>query len=215
MYMGKLQSKAAVITGGGTGIGSATAKLFAQEGARIAIIDWSRNAGETTVAAINKSGGEAHFIEANVSEPDQMEEAIGEAATKLRALHILHNNAGGSSARDGIATDLPIDEWWRTIKVDLFGTFLGCRFAIPFIANSGGGAIINMTSVRAIVGSKGAAAYSAAKGGIISLTKALAPECAEDNIRINAIAPGAVYTPMVSWRLSEEMRAHRKNTTAL
>ena len=197
MYMGKLQSKAAVITGGGTGIGSATAKLFAQEGARIAIIDWSRNAGETTVAAINKSGGEAHFIEANVSEPDQMEEAIGEAATKLRALHILHNNAGGSSARDGIATDLPIDEWWRTIKVDLFGTFLGCRFAIPFIANSGGGAIINMTSVRAIVGSKGAAAYSAAKGGIISLTKALAPECAEDNIRINAIAPGAIKTERV------------------
>ena len=197
MYMGKLQNKAAVITGGGTGIGSATAKLFAQEGARIAIIDWSRNAGETTVAAINKSGGEAHFIEANVSEPDQMEEAIGEAATKLRALHILHNNAGGSSARDGIATDLPIDEWWRTIKVDLFGTFLGCRFAIPFIANSGGGAIINMTSVRAIVGSKGAAAYSAAKGGIISLTKALAPECAEDNIRINAIAPGAIKTERV------------------
>ena len=195
--MGKLQSKAAVITGGGTGIGSATAKLFAQEGARIAIIDWSRNAGEATVAAINKSGGEAHFIEANVSEPDQMEEAIGEAATKLRALHILHNNAGGSSARDGIATDLPIDEWWRTIKVDLFGTFLGCRFAIPFIANSGGGAIINMTSVRAIVGSKGAAAYSAAKGGIISLTKALAPECAEDNIRINAIAPGAIKTERV------------------
>ena len=195
--MGKLQSKAAVITGGGTGIGSATAKLFAQEGARIAIIDWSRNAGETTVAAINKSGGEAHFIEANVSEPDQMEEAISEAATKLRALHILHNNAGGSSARDGIATDLPIDEWWRTIKVDLFGTFLGCRFAIPFIANSGGGAIINMTSVRAIVGSKGAAAYSAAKGGIISLTKALAPECAEDNIRINAIAPGAIKTERV------------------
>lgn len=195
--MGKLQNKAAIITGGGTGIGSATAKLFAQEGARIAIIDWSRNAGETTVAAINKSGGEAHFIEANVSEPDQMEEAIGEAATKLRALHILHNNAGGSSARDGIATDLPIDEWWRTIKVDLFGTFLGCRFAIPFIANSGGGAIINMTSVRAIVGSKGAAAYSAAKGGIISLTKALAPECAEDNIRINAIAPGAIKTERV------------------
>ena len=201
--MGKLQSKAAVITGGGTGIGSATAKLFAQEGARIAIIDWSRNAGETTVAAINKSGGEAHFIEANVSEPDQMEEAISEAATKLRALHILHNNAGGSSARDGIATDLPIDEWWRTIKVDLFGTFLGCRFAIPFIANSGGGAIINMTSVRAIVGSKGAAAYSAAKGGIISLTKALAPECAEDNIRINAIAPGAIKTERVKKLLEQ------------
>ena len=93
--MGKLQSKAAVITGGGTGIGSATAKLFVEEGARIAIVDWSREAGETTVAAINKSGGEAHFIEADVSEPDQMEEAIGKAATKLRALHILHNNAGG------------------------------------------------------------------------------------------------------------------------
>ena len=94
--MGKLQNKAAVITGGGTGIGSATAKLFAEEGARIAIVDWSREAGETTVAAINKSGGEARFIEANVSEPDQMEEAIGKAATKLRALHILHNTAGGS-----------------------------------------------------------------------------------------------------------------------
>ena len=195
--MSKLQGKAAVITGGGTGIGNATARLFAQEGARIGIIDWSREAGEGTVTAIKELGGEAYFFEANVSEADQMEKAIGEAAAKLRGLHILHNNAGGSSARDGIASDLPIDEWWRTIKVDLFGTFLGCRFAIPFIASSGGGAIINMTSIRAIVGAKGAAAYSAAKGGIISLTKALAPECAEDNIRINAIAPGAIKTERV------------------
>ncbi len=195
--MGKLQGKAAAITGGGTGIGKSTATLFAREGARLAIIDWSEKAGEETATEINKSGGEAHFIEANVSEPDEMEKAIKEAARKLGALHILHNNAGGSSARDGIATDLPIDEWWRTIKVDLFGTFLGCRFGIPFLAQSGGGSIINMTSVRAIVGARGAAAYSAAKGGIISLTKALAPECADDNIRINAIAPGAIRTARV------------------
>ena len=195
--MGKLQGKAAAITGGGTGIGRSTATLFAKEGARLAIIDWSEKAGKETATEINKSGGEAHFIEANVSEPDEMEKAIKEAARKLGGLHILHNNAGGSSARDGIATDLPIDEWWRTIKVDLFGTFLGCRFGIPFLAQSGGGSIINMTSVRAIVGARGAAAYSAAKGGIISLTKALAPECADDNIRINAIAPGAIRTARV------------------
>ena len=195
--MGILQGKAAAITGGGTGIGKSTATLFAREGARLAIIDWSEKAGKETATEINKSGGEALFIEANVSEPDEMEKAIKEAARKLGALHILHNNAGGSSARDGIATDLPIDEWWRTIKVDLFGTFLGCRFGIPFLAQSGGGSIINMTSVRAIVGARGAAAYSAAKGGIISLTKALAPECANVNIRINAIAPGAIRTARV------------------
>ena len=193
----RLKGKVALITGAARGQGAAEAKLFAKEGARLAIIDWSEKAGKETTSEINKSGGEAHFIEANVSEPDEMEKAIKEAARKLGALHILHNNAGGSSARDGIATDLPIDEWWRTIKVDLFGTFLGCRFGIPFLAQSGGGSIINMTSVRAIVGARGAAAYSAAKGGIISLTKALAPECADDNIRINAIAPGAIRTARV------------------
>ena len=117
--MEKLEGKAAAITGGGTGIGKSTATLFAREGARIAIIDWSEKAGKDTATEINKLGGEADFIDANVSEPHEIEKAIGEAARKLAALHILHCNAGGPSARDSTATDLPIDEWWRTIKVDL------------------------------------------------------------------------------------------------
>lgn len=195
--MAKLRNKVALITGGGTGIGKTTAKLFANEGARIAIIDWAEEAGERSAKEINMLGGEAYFFKADVSEPEQMEGAFNKAFKKLGKINILHNNAGGSTARDGTASQLPIDEWWRTIKIDLFGTFLGCRFGIPLIANSGGGSIINMTSVRAIVGSRGAAAYSTAKGGIVSLTKALVSECASENIRINAIAPGVIQTERV------------------
>ena len=195
--MPKLEGKCAVITGGGTGIGRSTALAFAREGANIAILDWDKETSERTIAEIRAIGVSGLFFETDVSEAEEMERSIKGAASELGGLHILHNNAGGSSAKDGAVETLPLEEWWRTIKTDLFGTFLGCRFGIPELAKSGGGSIINMTSIRALVGSEGAAAYSTAKGGVIALTQALTPECAKKNIRINAIAPGVIKTDRV------------------
>jgi NAD(P)-dependent dehydrogenase (short-subunit alcohol dehydrogenase family) len=112
-------------------------------------------------------------------------------------LDVLHNNAGGSSADDGPVTEVPLDEWWRTINIDLFGTFLGCRFALPVMVAGGGGSIINMASIAGVVGLRGRDAYSAAKGGIMSLTRSVASNYASANVRVNAIAPGFVATERV------------------
>ena len=117
---------------------------------------------------------------------------------------VLYNNAGGATARDGKVTELPFDEFWRTIGVDLFGTFLGCRFVIPHMAAQGGGSIINTTSIRAMVGTAGADAYTSAKGGVLTLTKALALQWADQGIRVNAIAPGVVLSDRVKALLSED-----------
>lgn len=201
--MGRLDEKVALITGAGSGIGRASARLFAGEGARIAVVDIVPEGGEATVAAIREAGGEAIFVEADVTEPDQVEAAVGRAVDAFGGLNVMYNNAGGSSNRDGKVTELPIEEWWRTMRVDLFGTFLGCRFAVPALAASGGGSIINMTSIRAMIGSVGADAYTAAKGGVITLTKALAAECAPDRIRVNAIAPGVIQTDRVKKLLAQ------------
>ena len=201
--MGRLDEKVALITGAGSGIGRASARLFAGEGARIVVVDIVPQGGEATVAAIREAGGEAIFVEADVTEPDQVEAAVGRAVDAFGGLHVMYNNAGGSSDRDGKVTELPIEEWWRTMRVDLFGTFLGCRFAVPALAASGGGSIINTTSIRAMIGSAGADAYTAAKGGVITLTKALAAECAPDRIRVNAIAPGVIQTDRVKKLLAQ------------
>ncbi len=122
----------------------------------------------------------------------------------MGGLDVLYNNAGGATARDGRVTDMPLEEFWRTISVDLFGCFLGCRFAIPHIVAAGGGSIINTTSIRAMVGTAGADAYTAAKGGVLTLTRALALQWAPERVRVNAIAPGVVLTERVRGILPED-----------
>ena len=199
--MNRLAGKRAFITGAGSGIGRAAAGLFAEHGARVAVAELDRASGEAAVAEIEAAGGVACFLETDVTEPDSVEAAVATAVEAFGGLDILYNNAGGSTKRDGKVTELPIDEWWRTMKVDLFGTFLGCRFGIPALARSGGGSIINVTSIRGITGTAGANAYSAAKGGVATLTKTLALECAGDGIRVNAIAPGVIRTERVKRHL--------------
>ncbi len=195
--MTRLAGKAAMITGAANGIGNAAARLFAENGARVVLVDIARDAGEAVARDIRDGGGEAIFIEADVADPEAVEAAVARAVEAFGGLDVVYNNAGGATGNDGKVTEIPLDEFWRTIGVDLFGTFLICRFAIPHLAAGGGGSIINTTSIRALVGTQGADAYTCAKGGVITLTRALARECAAQGIRVNAIAPGVVATERV------------------
>ncbi|MEQ8355962.1 MAG: SDR family oxidoreductase [Kiloniellaceae bacterium] len=194
--MARLHGKRAIITGGGNGIGAAAAMLFVREGAQVAILDIDREAGERAAAAAESEaeGSEVLFFHTDITEPEEVEAAIDETAATFGGLDILYNNAGGASARDGSFLDIPLEEFWRTVSVDLYGTFLASRIAVPYMEDSGGGAVVNTTSIRAMKGTRGADAYTAAKGGIITLTRAMALQCAPLGIRVNAIAPGAVLT---------------------
>lgn len=195
--MPRLDGKVALITGGGAGIGRATALLFAREGARVAVADWNAAAGEETAGLVRETGSQALFVKTDVSEADQVEHLVRATVETFGALHVLHNNAGGSSARDSRVSEVPVDEFWARIKIDLFGTWLGCRFGIPEIIKSGGGSVINMTSIFALIGTHRKDAYTAAKGGISALTRSMAVEYAKDKVRVNAIAPGATSTDRV------------------
>jgi NAD(P)-dependent dehydrogenase (short-subunit alcohol dehydrogenase family) len=207
----RLQGKVALITGGGRGIGRAAALLFAREGARVVIAEIAHDHGEATAAAIRETGGEARFVATDVARPEQVEAAVKAALDAFGGLDVLYNNAGGATPRDGKVTDMDLDEFWRTIGVDLFGTFLGCRFAIPVMAAQGGGSIINTTSIRAMIGTGGADAYSSAKGGVRALTLALALQWANKNIRVNAIAPGVILSDRVKALLREDDPLFKKS----
>jgi NAD(P)-dependent dehydrogenase (short-subunit alcohol dehydrogenase family) len=209
--MGRLDGKIALITGAGCGIGRAAAQLFAAEGAKVALAEIALADGEATVEAIRSAGGDARLIETDVARPESVEAAVKATLDAFGGLHVLYNNAGGATARDGKVTDMALDEFWRTIGVDLFGTFLGCRFALPVMAAAGGGSIINTTSIRALIGTAGADAYTAAKGGVLTLTKALALQWASAGIRINAIAPGVVLSERVRALLKEDDPIFRKS----
>jgi NAD(P)-dependent dehydrogenase (short-subunit alcohol dehydrogenase family) len=194
---GRLAGKVAFITGAGTGIGRSTAELFAREGARVVIAEIDAPSGEATAHRIQAAGGDAIAITTDVGEPDSIEAAIRQAVQHYGGLDVLHNNAGGSTSVDADVTQVPIEEFWRAIRLDLFGTFLGCRFGIPEIIRSGGGSVINMASVVALMGFPGRDCYTAAKGGVAALTRSLAVEFGPQRVRVNAIAPTVTLTERV------------------
>jgi NAD(P)-dependent dehydrogenase (short-subunit alcohol dehydrogenase family) len=192
--MGRLAGKVAFITGAGTGIGRATAIMFAREGARVTIADIDAAAGEETA---HLAGNDAIAFRTDVTDEASVQEAVRTAVQQFGALHILHNNAGGSTPRDNTVVEAPIEEFWRVIRLDLFGTFLGCRIAIPQIIRSGGGSVINMSSNLALMGIAGRDCYTAAKGGVAAITRSMAVEFASQRVRVNAIAPSATMTDRV------------------
>ena len=189
--MARLEGKAAFITGGGAGIGRATAILFAREGACVAVADINLTAAEETA---HLAGHGAIALKTDVSDEASISAAIAATVEKFGRLDILHNNAGGSTPQDNNVVEAPLEEFWRVIKLDLFGTFLGCRYGIPALIRSGGGAVINMTSNMALMGVPGRDCYTAAKGGVAALTRSLAVEFAAQRVRVNAIAPSATMT---------------------
>ena len=204
--MGRLDGKVAFITGSGTGIGRAGAILFAREGARVAVAEISRAAGEETVRMARAAGGDATYIETDVTDPASVERAVANTVAAYGKLNVLYNNAGGSTMADGPVTRVSIDEFWRAIRLDLFGTLLCCKFAIPEIVKAGGGAVVNTTSIVAIAGMKGRDAYTAAKGGVLALTRSIAVEYAKDKVRVNAIAPCAIETERVKTQMGQDPR---------
>jgi NAD(P)-dependent dehydrogenase (short-subunit alcohol dehydrogenase family) len=201
---GRLEGKVAFITGSGSGIGRAAAVRFAREGAQVVVAEISREGGERTVAMAHDLGGDATFVHTDVTEPESVERAIAATVAAYGRLTILYNNAGGSTAQDGPVTSVSLDEFWRTIRVDLYGTFLSCKYGIPELIKSGGGAIINTTSVVALSGIKGRDAYTAAKGGVLAMTRSMAVTYAKNKIRVNAIAPGATLTDRVRKLLGDD-----------
>jgi NAD(P)-dependent dehydrogenase (short-subunit alcohol dehydrogenase family) len=188
--MGKLQGKVAFLTGAGAGIAKATAKAFAKEGARVAIIELNREVGQ---AAEKEIGDAALFVETDVTKDESMKRAVEATVAKFGRLDIIFNCAGGSLEEDVPVHRMDLDVWHRTINLNLLHPFLSCRHGIPHLIKAGGGSIINVTSHLGLMGSV-KPAYAATKGGIISFTKTLAAQYVEHGIRANAIAPGSIRT---------------------
>ncbi len=190
----KLDGKVAIITGAGSGIGRASALLFAQEGARVVVADIAQAAGEETVGLIRSQGGQAVFVRVDVANAEQVAAMVQTALDAYGRLDILFNNAGLTLPARVTETDDSL--WSRSLDVNLKGVMLGCKYAIPAMLQSGGGSIVNTASMLGLVASPRQAPYSAAKGGVVMLTKQVAVDYARDGIRCNCICPSEVDTPM-------------------
>lgn len=207
----RLEGKVGLITGASSGIGRATAILFAKEGARVVVADIS-NTGEEVIRTIKNNGGEAAFIPADVRKASDVQKMIDGTVKQYGRLDILYNNAG--ICLRAPVTEMEEDLWDQTMDVNLKGVFLGCKCAIPVMKEQGGGVIINTASTFANVGVPMVSAYVASKGGIAAFTRAVALEVAPYKIRVNCVCPGTILTPLTerSWastKKPDEVRESR------
>jgi NAD(P)-dependent dehydrogenase (short-subunit alcohol dehydrogenase family) len=208
---GRLAGKVAIITGSGSGMGRAAAELFASEGAKIVVTDVVDDAGNETVAAIRGAGGDATYIRADVSQWSDCEAMVKCATDTYGALHVLYNNAGIFPADDGGVLDTPESTWEKVMDINLKGVWLGCRAGIPAMIASGGGSIVNVASFVALMGAATAQiAYTASKGGVLSMTREMAVEYARQGIRANSLCPGPIETPLLEELLSDPDRRARR-----
>lgn len=200
---GILEGKVAIVTGGGSGIGKAIALQFAREGAKLVITDIDEKGGQGTVHAIEEAKAQALFVKADTTKPSESEAVVAQAVKRFGGLHIAVNNAGIGGAQ-ALTGDYPIESWDKVIAVNLSGVFYGMRHQLPAMLKSGGGSIVNIASILGQVGFRNSPAYVAAKHGVVGLTKTAALEYGTQGIRVNAVGPGFIMTPLVEKSLSPE-----------
>jgi 3-oxoacyl-[acyl-carrier protein] reductase len=208
--MERFVGKVVIVTGAGSGFGEAIATRFAREGARVVVSDVNDDNGRRVAAAIEKEGGAARYVHADVSKSAEVEALIDSAVSGFGGLDILVNNAGFSHRMIGL-WDLPEEEYERVFATNVKGVFLGCKFAIPVMRQRGGGVIVNTASIGAVAPRPGVTVYNATKGAVVTLTRGLAGEVAQFKIRVNAVNPVAAETGFIKTalgvdRLPDELR---------
>jgi len=209
--VGRLDGKVALITGAASGMGKIAAELFAGEGARVVLADVTDESGHAAAEAIGSSGGEAAFVHADVSKGSDVEKAVRTARERFGGLNVLYNNAGIFPADDGSVTETSEQTWDRVMEINLKGVFLGCKYGIPAMIASGGGSIVNVASFVALMGAATPQiAYTASKGGVLSMTREIAVEFARKGIRANALCPGPIETPLLAELLADPARRERR-----
>jgi len=191
----KLKDKVAIITGAAKGIGKGIATVFFREGSKVVVADWDEEAGRETAEEIRSSGGDAFFVKCDVSNEEQVKGMIQATITKYGRINVLVNNAGIGVYKTVL--DTTSEEWDRCLAVNLKGVFLCSKYAIPHIKSAGGGAIVNIASVHSYQSVGGTAPYAASKGGVVALTRVMAIDCGRDKIRVNAICPGWIDSPLI------------------
>ena len=217
---GRLAGKVALVTGAGSrgpgiGNGRATSILFAREGARVALLDERRDWVEATRALIEAEGpAETLVLEADVTEPEQCRRAVAAVVERWGRLDILVNNVG-LAGPPGTAVDVDLEAWDRGLRVNVTSMMLMARFAIPEMRKAGGGSIVNLASIAGLFGTGTNILYSTSKGAVVNLTRGMAQQHGPEGIRVNAIAPGMVYTPMVEDAVTPELREARRLASLL
>jgi len=202
----KLADKVAIITGSASGIGRATALLFAKEGAKVMVVDVNDEKGERTVEEIKATGGEAIFIHADVTQISDVKRMVHKTVETFGKLDILFNNAGMPSGKTAI--ELEEEEWDRVVDLNLKSIYICSKNAVPVMIKSGGGSIINMSSIGGLVSGKfiGGEAFSASKGAVVNLTRSMALHFGSQRIRVNCVCPGHIMTPMTEKWLTEILK---------